>query len=107
MSNADFCAICDSLLKISSVGAVLENDIYYNESSRMLLYAVEEANEKILLDAGMKLAVEIETISYGQEYTVSKRACNLLEVSVCSSRRSTILLEYIQKIDCFFVLSNW
>lgn len=67
-------------LEIPPTGAVLENNIYYNESSRMLQYAVDEANEKILPETGMKLGIEIETISYGQEYTVSKRACSLLEV---------------------------
>lgn len=46
----------------------------------MLQYAVDEANDKILQDSGMKLAIEIEQIPYGREYTVSKRICNLLEV---------------------------
>lgn len=46
----------------------------------MIQYAVDEANEKILQDSGMKLAVEIETIAYGREYAVSKRVCSLLEV---------------------------
>lgn len=46
----------------------------------MLQYAVNEANEKILQDSGMKLVTEIETIAYGREYTVSKCVCNLLDV---------------------------
>lgn len=54
--------------------------MYFNETSRMLQYAVDEANEKILYSSGMNLAVEIEKISYGREYAVSKRVCNLLEV---------------------------
>lgn len=46
----------------------------------MLQYAVDEANDKILQDTDMKLAIEIETIAFGREYAVSKRVCNLLEV---------------------------
>lgn len=62
------------------IGAVFENDTTYNENIQMLQYAVDEANDKILQDTGMKLAVEIETIAFGREYAVSKRVCNLLEV---------------------------
>lgn len=46
----------------------------------MLNYAVAEANEKILQNSGMRLAVEVQTIARGREYGVSKRVCNLLEV---------------------------
>lgn len=45
----------------------------------MLQYAVDEANDN-LQGSGLKLAIEIQTIAYGREFTVSKRICNLLEV---------------------------
>lgn len=69
-----------ALLCARILGAILENNVYFNETSQMLQYAVDEANEKILYSAGMNLAVEVEKISYGREYAVSKRVCNLLEV---------------------------
>lgn len=62
-------------------GAVFEDDKFFNESTQMLQYAVDEANDKILQDSGMRLAIESEIIAYGREYAVSKRVCNLLEVN--------------------------
>lgn len=61
--------------------------MYYNESSRILQYAVDEANEKILQDTEMRIAVEIDTIAIGQEYMMSRKVCNLLEVKSLSSSK--------------------
>lgn len=69
------------LLCSVKTGAVFEDDTFFNESIQMLQYAVYEANDKILQDSGMRLAIESEIIAYGREYAVSKRVCNLLEVN--------------------------
>lgn len=62
------------------LGAVFENNTFYNEGIAMLQYAAAEANDKILPNSGMELAIEVQTIAYGREYAVSKRVCSLLEV---------------------------
>lgn len=49
----------------------------------MLYYAVADANAKILRNTRLKLGTEVQPISYGHEYAVSKRVCNLLEVIKC------------------------
>lgn len=46
----------------------------------MLQYAISDANENILGDTDLKLAVEIEQIPYGREFTISRKVCSLLEV---------------------------
>lgn len=63
-----------------NLGAVFENNTFYNEGISMLQYAAAEANDKILPNSGMEIAIEVQTIAYGREYAVSKRVCSLLEV---------------------------
>lgn len=69
-----FCCLANNL------GAVFENNTFYNEGISMLQYAAAEANDKILPNSGMEIAIEVQTIAYGREYAVSKRVCSLLEV---------------------------
>lgn len=68
--------------------------MYYNESSRILQYAVDEANEKILQDTEMRIAVEIDTIAIGQEYMMSRKVCNLLEVKSLYSSSKMLKSNY-------------
>lgn len=68
--------------------------MYYNESSRILQYAVDEANEKILQDTEMRIAVEIDTIAIGQEYMMSRKVCNLLEVNSLYSSSKMLKSNY-------------
>lgn len=68
------------------IGAVLENNTFYDESVLAFQYAVDEANEKILQNTHMKLAIEIETLTYGREYAVPRCVCNLLEVIKSKSK---------------------
>lgn len=46
----------------------------------MLQYAIADANENILGETDLKLAVEIEQLPYGREFTISRKVCSLLEV---------------------------
>lgn len=62
------------------IGAVFESDSNLNKSSQMLQYAIDDANENILGETDLKLAVEIEQLAYGREYAISRKVCNLLEV---------------------------
>lgn len=68
------------------IGAVLENNTFYDESIQAFQYAVDEANEKMLQNTHMKLAIEIETLTYGREYAVPRCVCNLLEVIKLASK---------------------
>lgn len=68
------------MLSNQQTGAIFEANSDFNESSQILQYAVDEANDKILQASGMKLDVEFGAIKYGREYAVSKRVCNLMEV---------------------------
>lgn len=63
-----------------TTGALFDNDTSYDESFRMLEYAVAEANEKILRRSDLQLSIEAQPIEYGREFTVSKRVCDLLQV---------------------------
>lgn len=64
------------------VGAVFEKSLNSNRSIQMLRYAIDEANEKILGDTDLKLAMEVEQLAAGREYGISKRVCNLLDVMI-------------------------
>lgn len=62
------------------IGALFENNPFYNEDKQMLEYAVNEANDLILQSNDIRLDVASEVIEYGREYAVSERVCSLLEV---------------------------
>lgn len=47
----------------------------------MLQYAVDEANDKMLQDSGMRLDIATETIPFGREYMISDSVCSLLQVN--------------------------
>lgn len=64
------------------LGAVLENNTFYNDDIRMLQYAVAEANDRILRNSGTELSIEVQAIANGREYAISKRVCSLLEVMI-------------------------
>lgn len=46
----------------------------------MLQYAINEANEKILSESGLKLAMEDQKLTKGREFAISKNICYLMEV---------------------------
>lgn len=80
------------LLYIFILGAAFENSVNYNKSIQMLQYAIDEANEKILVDSGLKLAMEVEKLANGREFAISKSVCSLLEVmKSVNSRRKKFL----------------
>ncbi|XP_031627054.1 glutamate receptor ionotropic, kainate 2-like [Contarinia nasturtii] len=65
-----------------TIGAVFEDNGFFDKNIQMLKYAVNEANEKILQDSGMELIVKYKKIAPGREWHVSKRVCDLLERGV-------------------------
>lgn len=60
-------------------GAVFDKS--HDERERVLRHAVHMANKNILRDSGIVLDTNIERVSYGNTYAVSKSVCSLLNVS--------------------------
>lgn len=51
-----------------------------NENKQIFQYAIEQANEKLLNEEEFQLEGQVAEIEYGNEVTVSRGLCGLLEV---------------------------
>lgn len=61
-----------------SLGALF--DVNIDENKQIFEYAIEQANEKLLKEEGFQLEGEVAEIVYGNEVTISRGLCGLLEV---------------------------
>lgn len=61
-----------------SLGALF--DINVDENKQIFDYAIEQANEKLLNEESFRLEAEVAEIVYGNEITISRGLCGMLEV---------------------------
>lgn len=62
------------------LGAIFDRNVKLN--TKILDYAVESANQKILMDSGFELRHQVETVEYGNEFEAAQTVCNLLKVCI-------------------------
>lgn len=55
-------------------------DVNVNENKQIFQFAIEHANEKLLKEEEFRLEGEDVEISYGNEVTISRGLCGLVEV---------------------------
>lgn len=68
--------ICEFVL--FPLGALF--DVNVNENKQIFQFAIEQANEKLLTEEEFRLEGEVIEIGYGNEITISRGLCGLLEV---------------------------
>ncbi|XP_031634001.1 glutamate receptor ionotropic, kainate 2-like isoform X2 [Contarinia nasturtii] len=72
----------DSGPAMIKIGALF--DVNANENKQMFLYAIERANENLLNTEEFRLEGELAEIVYGNEITISRGVCALLEKGVAA-----------------------
>lgn len=55
-------------------------DVNVDENKQIFEYAIEQANEKLLNEEAFRLEGEVAEIAYGNEITISRGLCGMLEV---------------------------
>lgn len=63
---------------LRSLGALF--DVNVNENKQIFQYAIEKANEQLLSGEEFQLEGQVADIVYGNEISVSRGLCGLLEV---------------------------
>lgn len=84
-----------------SLGALF--DVNVNENKQILQYAIDKANENLLSGEEFQLEGQVADVVYGNEITVSRGLCSLLEVGnslIFSPRR--ISSSYCMLREYFF-----
>lgn len=73
------CFRCNFQFETKQTGAIFDKN--HDERARVLRHAVHMANQNVLRNSGIILDTNIERISYGNTFSVSKSVCSLLNVS--------------------------
>lgn len=84
-------------LNFRLAGALLD----YNPEIKKLMYefAVNDANENVLRETGLKLTVETQEIEYRNEFSAAQKLCELLMVSLWSTKLLHIFLHSSELIS--------
>lgn len=75
-----------------------------NENKQFFQFAIEQANEKLLKDEEFQLEGQVADITFGNEVSVSRALCGLLEVfdQIFNSRLQKFWQKIFNYISIYF-----
>lgn len=77
-------------------------DVNVDQNKQMFQFAIEKANENLLNEEKFRLEGDVVDISYGDEFSVSRSLCGLLEVSFCMQTHFSFVELYVEFFERFF-----